>query len=102
MMNVMLTGFVCFVAGFALMFVIAKAMVDKVRWQEEEKHQELINQFTGVVNTWVDTVDDITDLVIAGALQGKSIKDQVRIIKRAVTERAGKKGEDGGQKGDAD
>ena len=70
--------------GFFFMFQVAKAMVDKVRTQEEQKHMELIKHMDKASEHWQDIVIDIRDEVRMGHLQGKSIKDQEMLIKTII------------------
>lgn len=70
--------------GFFFMFQVSKAMVDKVRTQEEQKHMELIKHMDKASEHWQDIVIDIRDEVRMGHLQGKSIKDQEMLIKTII------------------
>ena len=82
-----LTGLACgLLAGGALMFEVAKAMVDKVRTREERKHQDLIRQMDDAAGTWMDIVNEIQRQVQLGKMQGKSIKDQLMVIKAAISD----------------
>ena len=86
--KVILIGALCviigFVLGFALMFVVAREMVNKVRWQEEAKHQELLNQYADGAGPWIDVVNDILEAVQEGKLSQKSVPDQIKIIRRVI------------------
>lgn len=72
-------------AGFALMFVVAKEMVSKVRLQEEERHQKLMTHMDDVAGAWMDIVLDIQREVQLGHMQNKSIKDQLMVIKACIS-----------------
>lgn len=72
------------ITGVVLMFQVSKAMVDKVRQQEEERHRDLIKHMNTASEHWQDIVIDIQDEVRKGHLQNRSIKDQEMIIKACI------------------
>ena len=88
MLKEILFGALCviigFLLGFGYMFVIAKAMVNKVRLQEEARHQALLNEYSDAAGPWIDVVNDIMDTVQEGKLSQKSVPDQVKIIRRVI------------------
>lgn len=84
----MIIGIVClivgFVLGFGLMYWVSIAMVDKVKSNEETKHQNLIDSFNEESGKWQDVVNDILDEVSMGHLSNKSVTDQVAIVKKCI------------------
>ena len=84
MLGYLLCSVAGFMAGFALMFEVAKRMVDKVRAQEETRHQELITHMDGLAGEWQDIVLDIQREVQLGHMAGKSIKDQLMVVKSCI------------------
>lgn len=86
--KIILYGALCLIVGFALgfglMFWVAKAMVDKVRLQEEAKHQELLSQYADAAGPWIDVVNNIQEAVAEGRLSQKSVPDQIKIIRKVI------------------
>ena len=84
----MIIGIVClivgFVLGFGLMYWVSIAMVDKVKSNEETKHQNLIDSFNEESGKWQDVVNDILEEVSMGHLSNKSVTDQVTIVKKCI------------------
>ena len=84
----MIVGIVCFMIGgaigFGFMFWVAKEMVNKVRLQEEQRHQELLNMTAEQAGEWQDALNDVIDAVQMGKLQNKSVPDQVGIIHKTI------------------
>lgn len=74
-------------AGFGFMFWVAKEMVNKVRLQEEKRHQDLLTMTADQAGEWQDIVNDILDAVQMGKLENRSVKDQVKTIQRIITDR---------------
>ena len=72
------------VLGFGIMFWVAKEMVNKVRLQEEQRHQELLNMTAEHSAEWQDALNDVIDAVQMGKLQNKSVPDQVSIINKTI------------------
>lgn len=91
MIKLVLFGIVLFLIGAALgfgfMFWVAKEMVNKVRLQEEQRHQDLLNMTADQAGEWQDIVNDILDAVQMGKLENRSVKDQVKTIQRIITDR---------------
>lgn len=91
MIKLVLFGIVIFLIGAALgfgfMFWVAKEMVNKVRLQEEQRHQDLLNMTADQAGEWQDIVNDILDAVQMGKLENRSVKDQVKTIQRIITDR---------------
>lgn len=73
--------------GFGFMFWVAKEMVNKVRLQEEQRHQDLLTMTADQAGEWQDIVNDILDAVQMGKLENRSVKDQVKTIQRIITDR---------------
>ena len=88
MIKLALLGFICgsigCVIGFGFMFWVAKEMVNKVRMQEEQRHQELLNMTAEHSAEWQDALNDVIDAVQMGKLQNKSVPDQVGIIRKTI------------------
>ena len=88
MIKLVLFGIVIFIIGVALgfgfMFWVAKEMVNKVRLQEEQRHQELLNMTAEQSAEWQDALNDVIDAVQMGKLQNKSVPDQVSIIRKTI------------------
>ena len=86
-MNI-LVGIICFIVGavlgFGLMYWVSIAMVDKVKLNEEGRHQALISQFNEESGKWQDIVNEILDEVSVGHLSNRSVSDQVAIVKKCI------------------
>ena len=98
MLKEILVGALCVIIGFAVgfgyMFLIAKAMVSKVRAQEEARHRELLSQYADAAGPWIDVVNDIQEAVAEGKLSQKSVPDQIRILRQVISTSRGD-GKDG-------
>jgi len=91
MIKLILFGIIIFLIGAALgfgfMFWVAKEMVNKVRLQEEQRHQDLLTMTADQAGEWQDIVNDILDAVQMGKLENRSVKDQVKTIQHIITDR---------------
>ena len=72
------------VTGMYIMFQVSKAMVDKVRQQEEKRHRDLIAHMDQASEHWQDIVIDIQHETELGHMQNKSVKDQLMIIRACI------------------
>lgn len=72
------------VTGMYIMFQVSKAMVDKVRQQEEQRHRELIAHMDQASEHWQDIVIDIQHETELGHMQNRSVKDQLMIIRACI------------------
>lgn len=70
--------------GMCLMFQVSKAMVRKVREQEDDRLREMMETMQTSADHWMDVVIDIQTEIRQGRLQGKSIKDQDAIIRNCI------------------
>ena len=88
MIKLVLFGIILFLIGAALgfgfMFWVAKEMVNKVRLQEEQRHQDLLNMAADNAGEWQDALNDVLDTVQEGKLSNKSVPDQVSIIRKTI------------------
>ena len=91
MIKLVLFGIVIFligaVLGFGFMFWVAKEMVNKVRLQEEKRHQDLLNLTADQAGEWQDIVNDILDAVQMGKLENRSVPDQAKAVRDIITNR---------------
>ena len=72
------------VTGMYIMFQVSKAMVDKVRQQEEKRHRDLIAHMDQASEHWQDIVIDIRHETEMGRMQNKSVKDQLMVIRACI------------------
>lgn len=72
------------ITGFYIMFQVSKEMVSKVRYQEEQRHRELITHMDQASEHWQDIVIDIQHETELGRMQNKSVKDQLMIIRACI------------------
>lgn len=72
------------ITGFYIMFQVSKAMVDKVRQQEEKRHRDLIAHMDQASEHWQDIVIDIQHETEMGRMQNKSVKDQLMVIRACI------------------
>ena len=88
MATTIITCMICWtigaITGLYLMFQVSKAMVDKVRQQEEKRHRDLITHMDQASEHWQDIVIDIQHETELGHMQNKSVKDQLMIIRACI------------------
>ena len=88
MATTIITCMICWtigaITGLYLMFQVSKAMVDKVRQQEEKRHRDLIAHMDHASEHWQDIVIDIQHETELGHMQNKSVKDQLMIIRACI------------------
>ena len=88
MATTIITCMICWtigaITGLYLMFQVSKAMVDKVRQQEEKRHRDLIAHMDQASEHWQDIVIDIQHETEMGRMQNKSVKDQLMVIRACI------------------
>lgn len=84
MIGIILAALIGAAAGFGFMFWVATAMVDKVKANEEKRHQVLLSHSADIAGEWQDKVNDILDAIHGGAFENRSVKDQAAIVRRIV------------------